>query len=34
MKKSFFCIIVIGMLLAGCVRIPDRHNTVGKYNEL
>ena len=33
MKKSFFCIITIGLLLAGCVSIPDRHSTVGKYNE-
>ena len=33
MKKSFFCIIAIGVLLAGCVSIPDRHSTVGKYNE-
>jgi endonuclease/exonuclease/phosphatase (EEP) superfamily protein YafD len=32
-KKSFFCIIAIGVLLAGCVSIPDRHSTVGKYNE-
>ena len=33
MKKSFFCIIATGVLLAGCVSIPDRHSTVGKYNE-
>ncbi|MBE9519698.1 MAG: endonuclease/exonuclease/phosphatase family protein [Proteobacteria bacterium] len=33
-KRTFFCIIAIGLLLAGCVKIPDRHSTVGKYNEL
>jgi len=33
-KRTLFCIIAIGLLLAGCVRIPDRHSTVGKYNEL
>jgi endonuclease/exonuclease/phosphatase (EEP) superfamily protein YafD len=33
-KRSLFCIIAIGLLLAGCVRIPDHHGTAGKYNEL
>ena len=33
MKKNFFCIFTIGLLLAGCVNIPDRHSTLGKYNE-
>ena len=33
MKKSFFCIIATGVLLAGCVSMPDRHSTAGKYNE-
>ena len=33
MKKSFFCIIAVGLLLAGCVRVPASHGTVGKYNE-
>jgi len=33
LKKNFFCIFTIGLLLAGCVSIPDRHSTLGKYNE-
>jgi endonuclease/exonuclease/phosphatase (EEP) superfamily protein YafD len=32
-KRSLFSIIVIGLLLAACVSIPDRHGTLGKYNE-
>ena len=32
-KRTLSCIIAVGLLLAGCVRIPDSHSTVGKYNE-
>jgi endonuclease/exonuclease/phosphatase (EEP) superfamily protein YafD len=33
-RKTLLFIISIGLLLTGCVKIPDRHSTVGKYNEL
>ena len=33
-KQTLFCIFIIGLFLAGCVNIPDRHSTIGKYNEL
>ena len=32
-NRSVFYIIVIGLLLAGCVSIPDIHGTAGHYNE-
>jgi endonuclease/exonuclease/phosphatase (EEP) superfamily protein YafD len=32
-KRSLFYIIAIGLLLAGCVSIPDLHGTAGHYNE-
>ena len=32
-KRSFFYIIAIGLLLAGCVRTSGLHGTVGHYNE-
>ena len=32
-NRSLFYIIVIGLLLAGCVSIPDIHGTAGHYNE-
>jgi endonuclease/exonuclease/phosphatase (EEP) superfamily protein YafD len=32
-KRSLFCVIAIGLFLAGCVSIPDHHGTAGKYNE-
>ncbi len=32
--RTFFSLIVILSFLAGCVKIPDRHNTLGTYNEL
>jgi endonuclease/exonuclease/phosphatase (EEP) superfamily protein YafD len=33
-KQTFFCIVAILLLAAGCVRIPEHHGTAGKYNEL
>jgi endonuclease/exonuclease/phosphatase (EEP) superfamily protein YafD len=33
LKRSLFYIIAIGLLLAGCVKIPDLHGTAGHYNE-
>ncbi len=33
-KRTLLCIAAIGLLLAGCVKIPEHHGTVGKYNEL
>jgi endonuclease/exonuclease/phosphatase (EEP) superfamily protein YafD len=33
-KQTLFCIFIICFILAGCVTIPDRHSTIGKYNEL
>jgi endonuclease/exonuclease/phosphatase (EEP) superfamily protein YafD len=32
-KRFLFYIIAIGLLLVGCVRIPDLHGTAGHYNE-
>jgi endonuclease/exonuclease/phosphatase (EEP) superfamily protein YafD len=32
--RFLFFFITFGLLLHGCVRIPDHHSTVGKYNEL
>jgi len=32
-KRSLFYIIAIGLLLVGCVKIPDLHGTAGHYNE-
>ena len=32
-KRSLFYIIAIGLLLAGCVSMPDLHGTAGHYNE-
>ena len=32
-KCSLFYIIAIGLLLAGCVSMPDLHGTAGHYNE-
>ena len=34
LKRIFFPIIAIVLLLVGCVKIPEHHSTVGKYNEL
>ena len=31
-KRTLFYIIAIGLLLSGCVRIPDLHGTAGHYN--
>jgi endonuclease/exonuclease/phosphatase (EEP) superfamily protein YafD len=31
-KRSLFYIIAIGLLLSGCVTIPDLHETAGHYN--
>ena len=31
-NRILFSIIAINLLLAGCVSIPDRHGTLGKYN--
>ena len=33
-KQTLFCSFIICLFLAGCVNIPDRHSTIGKYNEL
>jgi endonuclease/exonuclease/phosphatase (EEP) superfamily protein YafD len=32
-KNTLFIIIAIGLLLAGCISVPDRHGTAGHYNE-
>jgi endonuclease/exonuclease/phosphatase (EEP) superfamily protein YafD len=32
-KHTLFNIIAIGLILAGCVRIPDQHGTAGHYSE-
>jgi len=32
-KNTLFCIIALGLLLAGCVSIPDRNGTTGHYNK-
>ena len=32
-KNTLLSIIAAGLLLAGCVSIPDRHGTAGHYNE-
>jgi endonuclease/exonuclease/phosphatase (EEP) superfamily protein YafD len=32
--RNLCSVIVILLLLAGCVKIPERHNTLGTYNEL
>ncbi|MGB6289295.1 MAG: endonuclease/exonuclease/phosphatase family protein [Desulfobulbales bacterium] len=32
-SRSFFYIFVTGLLLAGCVSIPDLHGTAGHFNE-
>jgi endonuclease/exonuclease/phosphatase (EEP) superfamily protein YafD len=33
-KQTLFCIFIICLFFAGCVTIPDRQSTIGKYNEL
>jgi endonuclease/exonuclease/phosphatase (EEP) superfamily protein YafD len=32
-KLTLFNIIAIGLILSGCVRIPDQHGTAGNYSE-
>jgi len=32
-RRTFFCIFVICLFLAGCVKIPEHHSTRGGYNE-
>jgi endonuclease/exonuclease/phosphatase (EEP) superfamily protein YafD len=33
-KRTFYCGVVIWLLLVGCVKIPEHNSTVGKYSEL
>ena len=33
-KRTLVSIIIIWLLLNGCVKIPERHSTLGKYNEM